>query len=291
MPHSHAKALHKSVWIAVCFMILEVFGGWIASSLALLSDALHMFTDVGALLLGLAVSRIVRWPSTPSMSFGYHRAEIIGALISSCSLWALSGALIYEAIHRFFHPEVVQGPVVFVIASVGFIANVWMVRILHPMQHDNLNLRAAYLHVMSDLLGSIGVILSGLILWITRWNPIDPIITILFTLFILRSSGKVILQAFSVLMESTPKSINAAAVQKALGELPGVKEVHDLHIWAVSFNKISLSVHLVGDSKTDILGAAHRLIVGKFGIRHMTIQIEDPKRFEPRYCYDCENNL
>ena len=295
MPHDchvHSQhALHRSLWIAVVFMGIEVVGGWIANSLALISDAMHLFTDVGALLLGIIVARMARWPATPTMSYGYHRAEILGALVSAASLWALSGVLIYESVFRFFQPETVDGPLVFYIASAGLIANLWMMKILHPSQGHSLNIRAAYLHVLGDVLGSVGVIISGIILWTTHWNMIDPIITIFFTLTILRSSGKVIKETIGVLMESTPEGIDPEAVQQALEQLPGVREVHDLHIWSASHHKIVLSVHLIADSHSDALAEAHRLLEAKFGIRHMTIQVEDPKLFEPKYCYDCENKL
>lgn len=287
----HHRALNISLWIAFAFMILEVAGGWIANSLALISDALHMFTDVGALMLSLIVSYIAKWPSTPSMSYGYHRAEIIGALVSSVSLWALSGVLVYEAIMRIIHPEAVEGPVVFFIASIGLIANLLMMRILHPSQGHSLNVRAAYLHVVGDLLGSIGVIFSGLILWITGWSLIDPIVTIIFTCAILFSSAKVIRQSLSILMESTPEGVDSLSIQKTLLKIPGVKEVHDLHIWSASTHKIVLSAHLIADPSKDVLTPAHRLLEEKFGIRHMTIQVEDPASFQPRYCYDCQNKV
>jgi cobalt-zinc-cadmium efflux system protein len=180
---------------------------------------------------------------------------------------------------------------VFYIATIGLLANLWMMKILHPSQHQSLNIRAAYLHVLGDLLGSVGVIISGIIIWTTHWNLIDPIITIVFTLTILKSSGKVIRQTISILMESTPDEVDHIAVEAALKKLPGVQEVHDLHIWSASHHKIVLSVHLVADRENDVLGEAHRMLEAQFGIRHMTIQVEDPKRFEPKYCYDCENKL
>lgn len=289
--HCHHRALNISLWIAFVFMILEVIGGWIANSLALISDALHMFTDVGALMLSLIVSYVAKWPSTPNMSYGYHRAEIIGALVSSVSLWALSGVLVYESIMRIIHPETVEGPIVFIIASIGLIANLLMMRVLHPSQGHSLNVRAAYLHVLGDLLGSIGVILSGLILWITGWNLIDPIATIVFTCAILFSSAKVIRQSLSILMESTPEGIDPLLIQKTLLEIPGVKEVHDLHIWSASTHKIVLSAHLIADPSKDVLTPAHCLLEKKFGVRHMTIQVEDPASFQPRYCYDCQKKV
>lgn len=291
-PHKvHHRALYISIGIAFLFMLIELIGGYVANSLALISDALHMFTDVGALTLSLVVSSIARWPATTTMSYGYHRAETLGALVSSVSLWALSGVLIYEAILHLIHPEPVAGPLVFVIASLGLIANLCMMRQLHSFQDHNLNMRAAYLHVLGDLLGSAGVILSGVILWTTGWNPIDPIVTILFTCAILFSSGKVIRESIAVLMESTPPGVDAKAVHHSLLEIPGVVEVHDLHIWSASSHKIVLSAHLIADSEYHVLRAAHQLLEEKYGIRHMTLQIEDPKHFEPKYCYDCQNKI
>jgi cobalt-zinc-cadmium efflux system protein len=286
----HKKALYTALIIAFVFMIVEVIGGIVANSLALISDALHLFTDVGAFGLGLLVLKIAHLPGTLKMSYGYHRAEILGALASALSLWALCGVLIYQAIMRLIAPPEVQGPIVFFIAAIGLLANIMMMRTLHSSQGDSINVRAAYLHVLGDLLGSIGVILGGAILWVTHWNPIDPIITILFALGILYGSGKIIRETIAILMESTPAHINPAAIQKDLRAIPTVKEVHDLHIWAVSTKKIALSAHLVAGNTQAALKEAHRLIEKKYGISHMTIQVEDPAHFDPKYCYDCENS-
>jgi cobalt-zinc-cadmium efflux system protein len=288
--HAHGKALHLALWVAVVFMLVEVIGGWLANSLALISDALHMFTDVGALLLGLIVVKISRRPSSHRMSYGYQRAEILGALASAASLWALCGMLIYEAILRLIHPEKVQGPIVFIIATIGLIANLVMMRILHPSQGHNLNVRAAYLHVVGDLLGSVGVIASGIILWLTQWNPIDPIITIVFGIAILFGSGKVIKQTLNILMESAPEGIDPEEIQKEILTIPTVKEVHDLHVWSASSKKVLLSVHIIALDTHNVLQETHQRIEEKFGIQHMTIQVEDPSNFQSRYCYDCQKD-
>jgi cobalt-zinc-cadmium efflux system protein len=284
----HSKALYTAMTLAFIFMIIEVIGGWVANSLALISDALHMFTDVGALTLSLIVLRIAHWPRTPEMSYGYQRAEVLGALASALSLWALCGVLVYEAILRLFTPQSVQGPIVFVIASIGLLANLMMMRVLHSGQGENINVRAAYLHVLGDLLGSVGVILSGAILWWTGWNPIDPIITIVFSLGIVYGSGKIISESVSILMESTPSGFDPIAIEKDLLLIPGVKEVHDLHIWAVSHRKVSLSAHLIAENTHGALSEAHTLLQNKYKIRHMTIQVEDPEHFESQFCYDCD---
>ncbi len=272
--------------LAFLFMIIEVIGGWIANSLALISDALHMFTDVGALGLSLIVLKIAHLPRTPEKSYGYHRAEILGALASALSLWALCGVLVYEAILRLITPQPVQGPIVFIIASIGLLANLMMMKVLHAGQSESINVRAAYLHVLGDLLGSVGVILSGIILWLTGWYLIDPIITIVFSLAIVYGSGKIISETISILMESTPAGIDPIAVEKDLLSIQGVKEVHDLHIWAVSMKKISLSAHLVAENTHSALSEAHRILKDNHGIEHMTIQVEDPDHFESQYCYD-----
>lgn len=286
----HSRAMHIALWIAFAFMLIEVVGGWIANSLALISDAMHLFTDVGAFMLSLIALKIARRPTTPTMSYGYHRAEILGALASSISLWALSGVLIYEAIMRLFHPPEVQGPVVFVVAFLGLFANLLMMRVLHSGHEHNMNVRAAYLHVFGDLLGSVAVILSGVILWLTNWSPIDPIITIIFSLQLLYISGKLIKQTVNVLMEGSPEGIDIAIIQSDLTNLVGVKEVHDLHVWTVASKRNALSVHLVSEQPDVTLNAAHRLLADKYHIQHMTIQVEDPSSFEPKYCYDCQTD-
>ncbi len=286
-PAVHGKALYISIAIAALFMIIEVVGGWLANSLALISDALHLFTDVGALTLSLVVLRIAHWPKTPGMSYGYYRAEVLGALASSLSLWALCGILVYEAIMRLITPEPVQGPIVFVIASIGLVANLMMMRVLHPVQGENINMRAAYLHVLGDVLGSIGVILGGALLWWIQWYPIDPIITLLFSLGILYGSGRIIKESIVILMEATPSGVNPLKIEQDLLTVEGIEEVHDLHVWAVSNKKIALSAHLVGRNGHKVLNEAHRIIESNHGIQHMTLQFEDPEHFEPKYCYDC----
>ncbi|MFI5334905.1 MAG: cation diffusion facilitator family transporter [Chlamydiales bacterium] len=287
--HHHSRAVHTALWIAFFFMLLELAGGWFANSLALISDGLHLFTDVGAFILSLIALRIARWPSTPKMSYGYHRAEILGALASAISLWVLSGVLIYQAISRLFRPAEVEGMVVFIIATFGIVANLLMMRVLHGSQQHSLNVRAAYLHVLGDLLGSVGVIISGIVLWLTHWTPIDPLITILFACQILYTSSKLIKQTVNILMEGSPEGLNIDTLHKDLSSLPGVKEVHDLHAWAVSSTRAALSVHIVSDSPNKTLNDAHKLLEEKYKIQHMTLQIEDPSHFEPKYCYDCDN--
>lgn len=288
--HEQTKALRIAMWIAVVFMIVEVVGGLIAHSLALLSDALHMFMDVGAIFLSLITMKIARRPSTPIMSYGYQRAEILGALASALSLWVLCLILIYEAIKRLIYPPEVEGGIVFIIAVVGLIGNLVMMRVLHGSHSHSLNVKAAYLHVISDLLGSVAVIISGLIVWLTHWNYADPLISVLFACSILFSSGKIIRETLTILMESAPPGFDPQKIQKDLERIEGVQEVHDLHIWTVSTHHHALSVHIIATDTQKVLNAVHDLLEKNYKIKHMTVQVEDPASFQRKYCYDTDHS-
>ncbi|HEY2811239.1 MAG TPA: cation diffusion facilitator family transporter [Rhabdochlamydiaceae bacterium] len=289
--HSHAlqgKALYSTLFIAGIFFLIEITGGYIAHSLALYSDALHLLMDVGALLLSIFVLKVAHLPRTPTMSYGYHRAEILGALANALSLCVICAFFIYEALHRLFQTHFVNGGIVFVVAAIGLIANVIMIKKLHPTRSHNLNMRALYLHILGDLLGSIAVLASGAILWFTHWYPIDALISLLFTASIFYSSWKLIVQSIKILMESTPEGVDPLALERDLKDIVHVEEVHDLHVWTVSSKRIALSAHLVSTSPQQTLKEAHHMLEKKHGIRHMTIQVEDPSSFEAKFCYDCE---
>lgn len=274
--------------VTILFMAIEAAGGYIANSLALLSDAAHMLTDVGAMLLSLFAIWVSRRPSTSRMSFGYHRAEILGALVSGLMIWLLAGILVYESILRLQNPQDVQGGIVFIVATIGLLANLFAMRFLHHAQHDNMNAKAAYLHMLSDALGSVGAIVAGAVLYFTHWRPIDPIVTIFFSILMLASSWQLVKEAVGVLMESTPAGIDPDAVMRDLHALASVREAHDLHIWTVSTGKLALSVHIVADGKSeDVLHSAMTVLEEKYQIIHTTIQVEQPDKFRSERCYDC----
>lgn len=278
----------RAIGITVIFMVIELAGGWIANSLALISDAAHMLTDIGAMLLSLFAIWISRRPSNAVMSFGYQRAEILGALASGLAIWLISGLLVYEAIRRLESPPDVHGPIVFIVALIGLIANLASMRMLHSATGHNMNVRAAYLHMLSDALGSVGAVIAGAILWWTHWRPIDPIITLCFAGLMLVSSWNLVKEAVSILMESTPAGVDPFQVKKDLEAIAGVTEVHDLHIWTVASGKPALSVHLIAaQTGQSLLTAANLLLKEKHGIAHTTIQIERPEEFVSERCYDC----
>jgi cobalt-zinc-cadmium efflux system protein len=288
-----ASALRRAIGITLLFMFIEAAGGWYSNSLALLTDAAHMLTDVGAMLLSLFVLWMARRPSTKKMSFGYHRAEILGALASGLMIWVIAGYLVYEAVLRMREPPEVNGPVVFVVALIGLGANLGAMRMLFSNKDSNINVRAAYLHLISDCLGSVGAVIAGATLWATGWRPIDPIITVVFSALMLVSSWSLIREAVEVLMESTPAHVDPHAVQKDLESLDGVTEVHDLHIWSVSSGRLALSVHLIattaGEGTEPLLARANEILSAHYGIRHTTIQVEHPDRFSSDRCYDCSS--
>lgn len=283
-----AGPFKKALIIGFLFMGIELIGGWLANSLALITDALHLSTDVGSLALALIILRIVALPKSQKMSFGYHRAEILGALASALFLLVLCGFLIFEALQRFINPTLVKGEIVLIVAIVGLFANIWMVRILHPIHKEDLNAKAAYLHVIGDLLASIGVVVGGFIIWITGWNIVDPIITLTISIGLCWSSANIVRKTIRILMQAAPEGINPAEVEQTLLTIPGVQALHDLHIWAVSSKRFALSAHMIAESSQMALQEAHRLIEEKYHIHYMTIQVEEPEKFESRFCYDIQ---
>lgn len=285
--HHGQKALVLVLGLTLSFMFVEFWVGWLANSLALMTDAAHMLTDAGALLLGIFAFWISQRPSSPKRSFGMQRAEVLGALSSGLLIWLLIGVLIYEALGRLANPPPVSGGMVLVAATAGFFVNLYAMRILHPQKKGSLNVRAAYLHVLGDLLASIGVMVSGVLVLTLGWTLADPIATLIISSFLLYSSWKLITEAVSVLMEFAPKGMDPVKIKASLAALPGVEEVHDLHIWTVSSGRAALSVHLVAREAEDALGRAHELLERSHGIHHTTIQIEHPEKFACERCYDC----
>lgn len=281
------KSLFIALAVTLTFCAIEFAGGIYSNSLALLADASHMLTDSASLVVALAIHWISRRPSSPRLSFGYQRAEILGALFSGLVLWLLSGALVLEAIRRIQSPQAIRGEILIAVATVGLIANIISLKTLHHDQSHNLNVRAAYLHIVSDLLGSIGAILSGIIIYVSGLTIFDPIITILFAALMVFNSWKLIREAVSVLMQFTPEHIDPEAVRIALASLSGVEEIHDLHIWTVRSGNHALSVHIVAEDADAVLNRANELLEAKFEIHHTTIQIERRESFKSDHCYDC----
>lgn len=277
--HDHATSTRRLAWalaITAIFFLAEVIGGYLSHSLALLADAAHMLTDVGALALSLFVAWFSRQPATPRRSYGYLRWEILAALINGSVLLVASAWILWEALQRLREPRDIEHGLMLAVAVGGLLVNMVSAWLLHGGAQRSLNLRGAYLHVLSDLLGSVGTIVAALAIRFGGWLSADAIASILMTVLIVRSAWRLVREAVDVLLESTPAHLDADAVRDAMEDVPGVGEVHDLHVWTLTSGLIALSAHAVVPLPADhqrVLEALHAAVAG-FGIRHVTIQIE-----------------
>lgn len=269
------KSLRMALVIVVIFMIIEFVFAWIANSLALMTDALHMFTDAGAILVSLFAFWLSNKTPTKRYTYGYHRSEILGALFSAFSTWALAIFLVYEAITRLMNPEPVDGPMVFGIAIVAMIANLLIIYILHKDQKESLNVKGAYIHVLGDLIGSVGVMIGGILMWTTGWNIIDPIITLIFSVLVFFSAYSLVKQTMIVLMQGVPENLSVDEIRKGVLALPGVESVHDFHVWSVTSGKSVCTLHAVTGSKRDLRKEIQDYLEKEWKIGHCTIQIEN----------------
>jgi len=287
--HAHAHQLHNErrlFWTLVliaAFMVVEVVGGLLSGSLALLADAGHMLTDAASLGLAWLAARAARRPADDLRTYGYHRIQILAALINGIAFIALVVWIAVEAVQRLLQPVQVLGGTMMVVAAIGLLVNILAFVILHAGEGDDLNLRAAMIHVLGDLLGSVAAIVAaGVILW-TGWMPIDPILSVLVALLILRSAWFVVRRSMHILLEGTPEDVDVEQLRQALREqVPAVHEVHHVHVWSLTPERPLLTLHVVVADDADhtrVLEQIKTLLMQRFHIDHSTIQIE-------RYCVD-----
>ena len=268
------KALTWALVLTGAFGVVEAIGGWLAGSLALLSDAGHMFTDTAALGLALFAQWIARRPPSARATYGYARAEVLAAFVNALALLGLVVFIVVEAVRRMLAPQPVVGGMVLVIALAGMVVNVVSAWIL-SRAGGSLNTRSALLHVMSDLLGSVAAVVAGAVIMFTGWTPIDPILSIFVSLLIVRSTWRLLAQSVGVLMEGVPAHLDFEEVGRALSQVAGVSAVHDLHVWQMSSDRAALSAHLLIREPTQwpqTLVAAQRLLAERFEIDHVTLQ-------------------
>lgn len=273
------QSLIIAILITTSIMILEFFGGLITKSLALLSDSGHMLSDLGSLVVSLIAIYLASKPPTAQKTYGYHRFEILAALFNGVTLITIACFILWQAIQRLLSPEPVSSSTMIIIAIIGLIANLFSAWTLLKKGDvkGNMNLRSAYLHILADALGSIGAIIAGILMLLFSWYVADPIISMIVALLILKSAWKVTLQSIHILMEGTPSNIDRSQVEKILQQIPGVINVHDLHIWTITSHMHSLSCHLLienTEKSQQILQQAIQLIEQHFHIEHTTIQIE-----------------
>lgn len=284
--HTETLRLKLALAISCIYFFAELIGGFLTNSLALLSDAGHMLSDIAALALSLFAFRIAKRPATVISTYGYHRAEILAALFNGLTLWLIVGVIFTAAYNRFLDPPAVASYGMLIVASLGLLVNVVAGAVLYGSHHHNLNLRGAFLHIVSDALGSVGAIVASLIMLFTGWYVADPLISILIGLLILHSSWNLVKESLIVLMQAVPKGIRLEDVQQALEGVEGVSKVHDLHVWAVTSDIFTLSAHAVVENGGDfhqVLNGIEDTLKERFNIEHTTIQLETESREEKEF--------
>lgn len=274
----HKKQLYLALAMTTTFMAVEVVGGLWTGSLALLADAAHMLIDAGGLALALIAIRFAERQRTPKNTFGYVRMEVLSALTNAVVLLLLTVYILYEAYQRFFSPpEIIGGPML-AVAIAGLIVNLISMRLLASGSQESLNVKGAYFEVLADMLGSLGVIVAAVVVVLTGWQLVDPIIGAGIGLFIVPRTWILLKQAIHILMEGTPPEVDMILLEKKLLGIPGVTATHDLHVWTITSGVDAMSGHLVvADvaSGRAILAAAREEMKAGFGLTHVTIQIED----------------
>lgn len=259
------------------YLVVEVIGGLLTGSLALLADAAHMLTDVGGLGLALFAIRFAERPATPERTYGYYRVEILSAVVNAVVLIGISAYILYEAYQRFRNPPAVESLGMLGVAAVGLVVNIAGMWLLRGGATESLNLKGAYFEVLSDMLSSLGVIAAGVIMWATRWYYADPIFSAGIGLFILPRTWSLLKEAVGVLLEGTPSDVNVASLREAIAAVPGVAAVHDLHVWSLTSGVNAVSAHAVlaaGAAHDDVLRAVQARVTTDFNISHATIQVE-----------------
>jgi cobalt-zinc-cadmium efflux system protein len=270
------KVLGWAVALTLGFAGVEAVSGFLANSLALISDAGHMVTDAAALGLALLAQLIAKRPPSARYSFGYGRAEALAAFVNGLLMLGVVGWIVFEAIQRFGAPQQVQGGMVFVVAGIGLCVNLAVAWVL---SHDkkSMNTRAALVHVMGDLLGSIAALIAGAVIWYTGWMQIDPLLSILVSLLILKSTVEILRESYHHLMEGVPEQVDYLQVGADLEQVAGVLSVHDLHVWSMAPGQPALIGHIEVRDLQDwpaILAAIKAMLLARHGIDHVTLQAE-----------------
>ena len=274
----HKKRMAWALGLTLTYMAVEVAGGLITGSLALLADAAHMLTDAGGLALALLAIRFGERPATPQRTYGYLRAEILAALANAVVLLLLTVYILYEAYQRFVDPPAVLGWPMLLVASVGLAVNLVSMRLLAGGSSESLNVQGAYFEVLSDMLGSLGVIVAALVIMATGWTYADPLIGAGIGLFIVPRTWGLLRQATHILLEGTPPLVDVALMEREIAAVPGVNAVHDLHVWTITSGLDAMSAHVLVHDGSEALRVLHdvrTLVKNRFGIDHVTVQVED----------------
>lgn len=282
--HSHdhgaganAKKLTIALVLTGSFLIVEVIGGFYFNSLALLSDAAHMMTDVVALSIALMAIKIGQRPPDDKRSFGYRRFEILAATFNAVLLFAIAIYILFEAVDRFTRPQEVQSWGMLIVATFGLIVNIISMRLLTSAKDDSMNVKGAYLEVWADMIGSVGVIIGALMIKFTGWTWVDPVVAALIGFWVLPRTWMLLRDTTNVLLEGVPSGMDLADVRKSIHDIDGVIGVHDLHVWSISNNAVNATAHVVAAEGADhdaLRRTVIDLFANRFDIEHLTVQIE-----------------
>ncbi len=276
-PSSGSRPLLAVLVLTTAFMIAEVIGGWWSGSLALIADSGHMAIDVAAVALGLFALWVSRKAPTDRKTFGYHRAEILAAMLNGSLLLVVSLWIFFEAWQRMSQPHVISGGWMTLIAVGGLCVNLIALRLVHPHSHSSLNMKAVNLHLISDALGSIGAVIAGVLVWKWDWYWADSLISVVIGALILRGAYRLLGECVDILLESVPTGMSLEDLRADLSAIPGVREVHDLHVWSLATGVVALSTHLRVKDGTDhsqVLKSSTQMLHDRHGIHHATLQLE-----------------
>jgi cobalt-zinc-cadmium efflux system protein len=260
------------------FTVVEVIGGLVAGSLALLADAGHMLTDFGALALAWLAFRVARWPADRRRTYGFDRFEILVAFGNGLALFAIAAWIVVEAAGRLAQPRPVEGGLMFVVAGAGLAVNIVTFLVLHGADQRNLNVRGAALHVIGDTLGSVAALLAAVVIMTTGWTPIDPILSVVVALIILRAAWRIVRESGHILLEGTPPDLDPRAIARTLvADVDGLRDVHHVHLWSITQERTMTTLHAVIDPGSDperVIEAVKRRLAETFGLDHVTVEIE-----------------
>jgi cobalt-zinc-cadmium efflux system protein len=275
---NHEKKLWMALGLTTVFIAIELVGSIISHSLTLLSDAAHLFTDAAALIISITAMRLGRRQADQKRTFGYYRIEILAAAFNASTLFMVAGFIFYMAYQRFFVSSEIHTTSMLIVASIGVIVNFISTQLLKAGSVDSLNIKSAYLDSQADMLSSLGVILTAFLIRLTEWQHLDSLMAIGISLWILPRTWILLKESINILLEGVPEGIELAEITDALLDLAGVTDVHDLHVWALTSGKISLTAHIVIEPNTEerhnLLAVATHLLEEKFNVTHSTIQIE-----------------
>jgi cobalt-zinc-cadmium efflux system protein len=283
---SNIRRVQLALALTGTFMLVEVAGGILSGSLALLADAGHMLTDTMALALSAIAFRVSSRPADEKRSYGYQRFQILAAFVNGLSLLVIVGWILFEAVQRILTPTTVMGQTMLIVAAAGLVINIIVFSVLHGGDQDNLNMRGAALHVLGDLLGSIAAITAALIILSTGWMPIDPILSVGVALLIFRSAWHLVRRSAHILLEGAPEWLNVDEMQsKIIASNPDVKEIHHVHVWGLTPQHPMLTMHValkqIQSDSTAIVRDIKKLLKDEYGINHSTIELE---------CDDCADD-